>query len=142
MHTFVISYCSLLVRVSGERRTGVEDDLTDVFVQGFNPECVVFFRPGYGNQNYNTCFAHVTQGFICLNLLLPSNGSFIAMLLPLLAARVNTAERQHTTPGWLQAETALSAKGLQQRAQQQFTGKCKQEVYCMLKLINLDLMTA
>lgn len=52
------------------------DDLTDVFVQGFNPDWVVFFWPGYGNQNYNTCFAHVTQGFIiCLILLLPSSDS-------------------------------------------------------------------
>ena len=37
-------------------------------------KCVVLFRPGYGNQNY-TCFAHVTQGFICLILLLPSSDS-------------------------------------------------------------------
>lgn len=73
MHTSALRYCSLLVQVSGEVIPvwPLPTYLYKVSVQNM---CVVLFRPGYGSQNY-TCFAHVTQGFICLILLLPSSDS-------------------------------------------------------------------
>lgn len=42
---------------------------------------VILFKPGYGNQNY-TCFAHVTQGFICLIHLPVSDSSFHCHVAP------------------------------------------------------------
>lgn len=43
--------------------------------------CVALSKTGFGNMNY-TCFAHATEGFICLFHLPVTNSSFHCHVAP------------------------------------------------------------
>lgn len=131
MHTFVLIYCSLLVWVSGEAgcrcthgsissrfqsRKGVLCSLgLDMFTR--ITALVLHTLP-------KGLFAWSSSSFYRLTLV------FIAVLLPLLAATANTAQRQYANPGWLEEERRHRVlRDISRGRGGQFFGEFKQEVY-------------
>lgn len=94
-------------------RTGEADALTDVSETRFQSRISALYSLGLAMVTRITLVLHTLPK----GLFAWSSSShhltlvFTAMLLPLLAAQMNTAQRAHTNTGWLQAETALGVKG-------------------------------